>query len=99
MQPVHGARPDLQARSLCEAPEHRADWCEWPRDVRAFVDRYDACHHFSGEEPYDEARRAFLAKSIRDTCTGNDKRLLRLKAGYANDAEITRLLESLQPLD
>ena len=91
------ARFGLQERSLCEPPEHRPGWCEWPRDVRTFVDRYDACDHFKGEEPYDRERRAFLEESIRDTCTGNDKELRQLRRRYADDAQISALLqESLE---
>jgi hypothetical protein len=82
----------VQERSLCEAPEDRPDWCEWPRDIRAFAERYDACEHFIGEEPYDDERRRFLEKSIEETCTGNDAQLRKLRAAYSGDAEMLRVL-------
>ena len=95
---VHDPRPTLQELSLCEPPADeptRQDWCQWPRDVRVFVDRYDACQHFLGEEPYDDARRRFLGKSIDDTCTGNDRQLRKLKSAYAGDAGIMRVLDGM----
>ena len=31
-----------------------------PAEVATFVSDHQNCEHFSGEEPYDEERRAFL---------------------------------------
>ena len=87
--------PILQEISLCEPPASpiaRPDWCQWPREVHVFADRYDACQHFLGEEPYDNERRRFLEKSIHETCTGNDKQLRKLRSIYVGDAEMTRVL-------
>lgn len=64
--------------------------------MRAFADRYDDCQHFRGEEPYDEERRRFLEKSVYQTCTGNDKRLRKLRSAYAGDAEMTRVLSEFE---
>lgn len=92
---AHDPRPTLQEISLCEPPEDpvaRPDWCQWPREVRAFADRYDACQHFRGEEPYDDERRRFLEKSMDETCKGNDKQLRKLRSAFAGDAEMTRVL-------
>ena len=93
---MHDQRPTLQEISLCEptaGPVARPNWCQWPRDVRVFADRYDACQHFRGEEPYDNERRRFLEKSVHETCTGNDRQLRKLRSSYAGDAEITQALE------
>ena len=92
-------RPTLQDISLCEPPEGpvaRPDWCQWPREVRIFADRYDACQHFRGEEPYDSERRRFLEKSVYQTCTGNDERLRKLRSAYAGDAEMMRVLNEFE---
>lgn len=96
---THDPRPTLQEISLCEpseGPVARPDWCQWPREVRVFADRYDACQHFRGEEPYDSERRRFLEKSIEETCTGNDKQLRQLRSAYAGDAEMTRVLNEFE---
>ena len=96
---THDPRPTLQEISLCEpseGPVARPDWCQWPREVRVFADRYDACQHFRGEEPYDSERRRFLEKSIDETCTGNDKQLRQLRSAYAGDAEMTRVLNEFE---
>ncbi len=92
---MHDPSPTPQEISLCEPPTGpvaRQDWCQWPRDVRVFVNRHDACQHFRGEEPYDKERRQFLEKSINETCTGNDSQLRKLRSSYAGDAEITQVL-------
>lgn len=34
--------------------------------VSEFVERADMCAHFSGEEPYDDARRADIDAALRD---------------------------------
>lgn len=97
---THDPRPTLQEISLCEPPADepaRQDWCEWPRDVRVFADRHDACQHFLGEEPYDDERRRLLEKSIRETCTGNDKQLRKLKSAYAGDARMMQVLDGMDP--
>ena len=59
--------------------------------MRAFVDRYDACQHFLGEEPFGKDRR-FLEKSTKEVRTGNDKQLRKLRSAYADDAEIAQVL-------
>lgn len=51
-----------------------------PRDVASFVSQRNLRDHFRGEDPYGEERAAFLAKSIEETCTGNDEHLRELKA-------------------
>lgn len=81
---------------MCDPPPERPEWCAWPRDVRLFADRFDACVHSSGEEAYDEDRRRFLEARVRESCPGNDKRLRKLKAAYADDAEISAVLAGFE---
>jgi len=59
-----------------------------PKDVRAFVIDAQACGHFSGEEPYDAERRAFLETMIKKTCTGLEARKAVLTRRYSNTPEI-----------
>lgn len=95
-QPAQGDYLDVRERSLCEAPPERPDWCEWPRDVRLFVQRYDECEHFLGEEPYDEERRQFLDEAIKQSCKGNDEQLRQLRLTHAGDDALSGVLESLE---
>ncbi len=56
-----------------------------PPDVRKFVTNAQACRHFSGEDPYDAERAAFLAKRIKKTCNGLPEmreRLLKRHQGH-----------------
>jgi hypothetical protein len=59
-----------------------------PKDVRAFVIDVQACGHFSGEEPYDAARRAFLEKMIKKTCTDLEARRATLTSRYSSSPAI-----------
>lgn len=59
-----------------------------PKDVRAFVIHAQACGHFSGEEPHDAERRAFLDKMIKKTCTGLEARKAILSRRHSKSPEI-----------
>ena len=53
-----------------------------PADMRAYVERRDACEHFAGEDAYDGERRRFLNRRIealRCLTLDRDRRRLRLK--------------------
>jgi len=63
-------------------------------DIAQFTERREMCEHFIGEEPYDEERRAYLNKTIDETCTGTDRELAALKAKYADNPEITAKLSA-----
>jgi hypothetical protein len=63
-----------------------------PKKVRKFVIAAQACAHFSGEEPYDGERRAFLEKMIAENCTAIDKRREKLLAKYRGNGEVERLI-------
>jgi hypothetical protein len=67
-----------------------------PKDVTRFVDQRDGCDHFRGEEPYDEARRKFLDKSMDRLCTGTDKKLARLKKKYAGRPDVMSKLNEYE---
>ena len=65
-------------------------------DVDKFIERREACEHFIGEEPYDDERRAFLNKSIQETCTGTNAELQALKDKYSDKPNI---LKKLMPFE
>ena len=53
-----------------------------PADMRAYVERRDACEHFAGEEGYDAERQRFLnrqIKQLRCLTLDRDRKRLRLK--------------------
>jgi hypothetical protein len=63
-----------------------------PNDVRAFVADAQACTHFSGEEPYDAERRAFLDRMIQKTCSDLDVQKAELRHRYARSGDIQSLI-------
>jgi hypothetical protein len=68
----------------------------FPADVRKFIDRRDGCDHFRGEEPYDEERRKFLNKKMKNLCAGTDKQLARLKRKYRQNVKIIKKLNEYE---
>jgi hypothetical protein len=63
-----------------------------PADVRTFVIDAQGCGHFSGEEPYDAERAAFLKKNIDEMCTGLEQKHKKLAAKYAANPETVALI-------
>ena len=54
-----------------------------PPDLRAYVERRDACEHYAGEEAFDAARGRFLEKQIkRFGCLKLDADRKRLRAKH-----------------
>lgn len=68
-----------------------------PAEVATFIDDHQNCEHFSGEEPYDEERRAFLNEQLQD-CDQLESRRAELQQRYASDPGLLRLLEQHSPL-
>jgi hypothetical protein len=64
-----------------------------PADVRSFVIDAQWCAHFSGEEPYDAERAAFLKKRIDAMCPGLDQRHKQLMVKYAQNAKVRAIIE------
>lgn len=98
-------RLSLRERSRCEVPDAPSDqpnWCDYPHEVRAFLDRRDGCDHFRGEpipEPVDDPggeRRREIETALRERCTGTDAELVRLRARYRDDAAISAALAGLE---
>jgi hypothetical protein len=98
-------RLSLRERSRCEVPDAPVDqpnWCDYPHEVRVFLDQRDGCDHFRGEpipEPADDPggeRRRQIETALRELCTGTDAELLRLRARYRNDAAVSAALGELE---
>jgi len=98
-------RLSLRERSRCEVPDAPVDqpnWCDYPHQVRAFLDQREQCDHFRGE-PWPEgddaeavARRRQLRDAMAKHCKGTDARLVELRAAYRNDPEVDAALARLE---
>ncbi len=98
-------RLSLAERSRCEvpdAPTDRPNWCDYPHEVRAFLDRREGCDHFRGEplpDPADDPggeRRRQIQTALHALCTGSDAELQRLRARYRDDADVSAALGALE---
>ncbi len=68
----------------------------FPQEVTAFMVDRDGCDHFRGEEPHDAERRAFIAESVTELCTGTDARLAMLRRRYATDPSVIAALKGYE---
>ncbi|MET0251417.1 MAG: hypothetical protein ABW203_04485 [Novosphingobium sp.] len=70
-----------------------------PRAVAAFIERRASCNHFTGEEPYDKERAAYLNRVIRELrCERIDRDERRLRSAYRRRPAILRLLDDTADL-
>lgn len=69
-----------------------------PKDVAAFIGRREDCEHFLGEEPYDEERRVYLEKTIKETCSGSNRQLQSLRQKYTGNVAILQALAGYEEL-
>ena len=67
-----------------------------PNEVTNFVQRRDSCDHFRGEEAYDAERGAFLRKSLKETCTGSDRKLKSLREKYRRNPAVAKKLKDYE---
>ncbi|NUO75740.1 MAG: hypothetical protein HOQ32_06970 [Lysobacter sp.] len=101
-KPLDDPRPNgylsLRERSLCEPSDAHPTWCEQPHEVRRFLNRYDECEHWRGEEAPsgDKARAAEITKGADSACTGNDHRLTELRRRYRNQPAVVDALSKLE---
>jgi hypothetical protein len=64
-----------------------------PKDIQAFLDCRAGCDHWTGEEPYDAARRRQIEAAIADLkCVRIERDQAALRKRYANDP---RLLDAI----
>jgi hypothetical protein len=96
-------RLSLRERSQCEVPDDpNARWCDYPHEVRTFIERRAGCDHFRGE-PWPEGddawareRRKTLTDAMRKQCTGTDAELVRLRTQYRDDQAIAAALREFE---
>jgi hypothetical protein len=55
----------VSANEFAGLPEVRALTKGKPRDVQNFISRVAECHHWGGEEPYDEARKKEIMDAVK----------------------------------
>ncbi len=98
-------RLSLRERSQCEVPDapgDRANWCDYPHEIRAFIDRRDGCDHFRGEpwpegdSPAERERRQELKAAMKAACSGTDVELARLRGKYRDDADVAAALMAFE---
>lgn len=77
------------------APGSTARPPAWPDDVAALEVRWEACHHWAGEEPYDDERRREIAAGVAASCPGNDVTRAALLDKYADRPDVVRRLRDL----
>jgi hypothetical protein len=69
-----------------------------PPDVEEFIVRWEACAHWLGEPPWDDARRAQIERAVRETCPGIDEQGRRVRAAHAGYPELLAALRDYEPL-
>ena len=92
---------DAKAEGNCatEQCEKAAKIHELPDEVTEFVQLRDGCDHFRSEpwpetdDPSSEDRRQFILQNIKETCTGTDRKLRKLRSKYRNNQLIHELLK------
>ncbi len=84
------AQESRRAELLPNPAESKADALEF------FQTRFEMCEHFSGEEPYDAERRAFLEQAVAEHCPGLDRELAELKERFRDDAKILKTLKNYE---
>lgn len=72
-----------------------------PDELRAFVERREACDHFRGEPVEGEgeealARLEFVQRQIFESCSGTDAELQRLRRAYADDPAFRKALAAFE---
>ena len=64
-----------------------------PPDVRRFIDKRDTCEHWIGGEGYDAARQREINRNVRQSCTGVDRELDRLRRVYRHNPRVLAALK------
>ncbi len=70
-----------------------------PRDVAAYIDRYVACIHWGGEEPYDKERAAEINRAMKKLrCDRLDADELSLVKKHDGDAKVVDAIRRIKSL-
>ena len=67
-----------------------------PLDVRTFVERREGCDHWRGEYSEDPPRRRQIERGVKESCTGIDRQLVRLRYKYRR---VPRIVAALRDYD
>ena len=71
-----------------------------PAPVAALIERMVQCQHWAGEEPYDKARRAEIARAVRRLrCESIEQDERRLLKAHASNPEVRQRLEAARSGD
>lgn len=96
------AAPDAAAPAADAAapagPEAAAPAGALPADVAALQEKFEICEHFSGEEPYDDARRDQINTAIAANCQPVREAIPTIKAQYADDPAVMALVKTWEEL-
>ena len=75
--------------SIDDTQDMRALMQDMPSDVAALIQRRVECNHWSGEDPYDAERAAFIARAVRRArCDRVDADEAVLARRYAERADV-----------
>lgn len=66
-----------------------------PPDLKHYGEKAELCIHFSGEEPYDAARRKEIEAGVKKNCTGLKETERSLRTKYKNDPKATAYLDGV----
>lgn len=74
-------------------PDYRSDM---PKPVVAFVERYEKCNHWAGEESYDAARGKYIDQQWKkNRCEELRPDLEKLKASYKDNNAVQTNLDKM----
>lgn len=66
-----------------------------PADAKALIARIQSCIHFSGEEPYNDERKAEIAKALKESrCDSLDEDTVKIKRKYRKSPAIIKAIEA-----
>jgi hypothetical protein len=83
----------LFAIVLAAAAPRPAATADTPAEIVKFLDRRAGCDHWTGEEPYDAARRREIEAAIADLkCARIERDEAALRKRYAADPALLHLI-------
>ena len=87
-----------QPAPIRNAEPHANGGSELPVEVRTLVERWENCWHFSGEEPYDDARAKEIRAAQDKWCPNNDAERERLRVKWKDRADVQNALRKLDEM-
>ncbi|MDO8311192.1 MAG: hypothetical protein Q7T25_04565 [Sideroxyarcus sp.] len=95
---------DAEADGSCatEQCEKAAKLHGLPDEVDAFVRLRDGCDYFrsepwpEGDDPDSKDRREFIHQNLKETCTGTDRKLRKLRSKYRNNQIVNEFLKGYE---